>query len=279
MKSSYSSLVASVLPLLLSLVSVSLWAQQPTVILSTTEQIKEEFASVPCEDKDRLSAVKALFERLGASSSDISIEKYKDVENLVIRKQGSTPETIIIGAHYDKVSYGCGAVDNWTGIVAMAHVYRTVKDIPLKKTVLFVAFGKEERGLIGSRAMAGAINKEQLEQYCAMINIDSFGLAAPQVLENASSKKLSSLAADLAKEMKIPFGSARVEAADSDSSPFLRRKIPAITLHGLSNEFSTIIHTSNDKSAKVNEASVYLGYRLVSVMLVRLDETSCNANK
>src|SRR3712207_7015935 len=46
-------------------------------------------------------------------------------------------------------------------IVALSHLYRTLKDVPLKKTLVFVAFGKEEKGLVGSRAMTDAIGKEQ----------------------------------------------------------------------------------------------------------------------
>src|SRR4030095_6437012 len=102
----------------------------------------------------------------------------------------ATDEKIIVGAHYDKVADGCGAIDNWTGIVAMAHLYKTLKEIPLNKTVWFVAFGKEEKGLIGSRAMTEAIKKEDVAQFCAMINIDSLGLTAPQVLRNLSNPKL-----------------------------------------------------------------------------------------
>lgn len=251
--------------------------QQPSIHISTPEQIKEDFAAVPCKDGERLNAVKALFEKMGAASSVISIEKYKNVENLVVRKPGASQEIVVIGAHYDKVADGCGAVDNWSGIVTIAHLYRTLKDIPLKKTLLFVAFGKEEKGLIGSSAMVGAIDKAQLEQYCAMINIDSFGLANPQVLDNTSNKKLTSLTASVAKEMKMPFGHASVEFADADSSSFLKKKIPAVTLHGLSNEFMSVIHTGNDKATKVNVASVYLGYRLVLGLVVRVNESSCNA--
>lgn len=253
--------------------------QQASISISTPEQIKEDFADVPCKDEERLNAVKALFEKMGAASSSISIEKYKNVENLVVRKPGASQEIVVIGAHYDKVAEGCGAVDNWSGIVAIAHLYRTLKDFPLKKTVMFVAFGKEEKGLIGSRAMAEAIDKEQLEQYCAMINIDSFGLANPQVLDNTSNKNLTSLTASLAKEMKIPFAHASVEGADADSSSFLKKKIPALTLHGLSNEFMSVIHTRNDKASKVNEVSVYLGYRLVLALVGSLNESSCSAYK
>jgi Iap family predicted aminopeptidase len=249
-------------------------AQQSHVKISTPEEIKSEFATVPCNNEERLMAAKALFEKIGVPASDISIDKYKNVENLVIRKQGTSQEKIIIGAHYDKVSDGCGAVDNWTGIVAIAHLYRSLKDVPLKKTLLFVAFGKEEKGLVGSHAMVDAISEDQLAQYCEMINIDSLGLAAPQVADNVSSKKLTIFATDLAKEMKMPFGHASV-GADSDSSSFIAKNIPALTIHGLTNDWPKILHSSNDQRSRVNSMSVYLGYRLALAIVNRLDKSPC----
>ena len=40
------------------------------------------------------------------------------------------------------------------------------------------------------------------------------------------------------------------------------KKIPAVTIHGMSSDWPNILHSSNDQAAKVNSASVYLGYRL-----------------
>jgi len=261
--------------LLFLLAPISSSTQSTEISISTPEQIKTEFDSVPCKNEERLNAAKALFEKMGAPVSDISIDKYKNVENLVIHKQGASQEIIVIGAHYDKVADGCGAVDNWTGIVTLAHLYKSLKDVPLKKTILFVAFGKEEKGLVGSHAMVDAIGKDQVTQYCEMINIDSFGLAAPQVADNMASKKLGAFTADLAKEMKIPFNHASIEGADADSSSFLGKKIPAITLHGLNNDWTSILHSRNDQATKVNPVSVYLGYRLTLALVVHLDSLSC----
>jgi Zn-dependent M28 family amino/carboxypeptidase len=251
--------------------------QQNTIIFSTPEQLKEEFNSVPCKDAERLTAVKTLFEKMGAAASDISIEKFKNVENLVIRKPGATDEKIIVGAHYDKVANGCGAIDNWTGIVAMAYIYKTIKAIPLNKTVLFVAFGKEEKGLIGSRAMTGAIKKEDVAQYCAMINIDSLGVTTPQVPANLASDKLEELAVALAKKMGLSISLASIEGADADSSSFMSKKIPALTLSALPDNWTSILHTSNDLPAKVNADSVYRGYRLALALLASAAEAPCNA--
>ena len=52
--------------------------------LSSPEDIEKEFATVPCEDKDRLAAVKALFEKAGAPADAIRIDTNDDVENHVV---------------------------------------------------------------------------------------------------------------------------------------------------------------------------------------------------
>ena len=273
MINSYSRLTAIFLILLLTPFSAP--AQQPSPEVSTLEAIKAEFDAVPCKDGERLAAVRALFEKLGATEADFTLEEYKQAENFIVRKPGKSPETIIIGAHYDKVTNGCGAIDNWSGIVAVAHIYRTLKNVPTQKNILFVAFGNEEKGLFGSQAMVRAIEKEHLGQYCGMINIDSLGMARPQVLDNASSKKMIELAENLAKEMKMPFGHASVAGADADSSSFVARKIPAVTIHGLSNDWRTVLHSRNDQASRVNETSVYLGYRLALSVLVRVDQSAC----
>ena len=252
-------------------------AQDPASKISTPEDIAKDFATVPCDDKDRLAAVRALYESAGATASDITMDQHDNVENLVVTKKGASPEKIVIGAHYDKTSEGCGAIDNWTGQVALTHLYKTLKDIPLNKTLVFVAFGREEKGLVGSRAMTKGIDKEQAAGYCAMINIDSLGLGPPQVADNMSSKKLARFTGELAKEMEIPFGHASIGRANSDSSSFVAKKIPAVTIHGLNNDWSTILHSKHDQVAKVNSASVYLGYRLALAMIVKLDASSCDA--
>ena len=148
-----------------------------------------------------------------------------------------------------------------------------------KKTLVFVAFGREEKGLVGSRAMTEAIAEEQLPEYCAMINIDSLGLGPPQVADNMSSKPLAKFTGELAKEMEIPFAHASIGRANSDSSSFVARKIPAVTIHGLSNNWHKILHSRFDQPSKVNAASVYLGYRLALGMLVRLDQAACATYK
>jgi acetylornithine deacetylase/succinyl-diaminopimelate desuccinylase-like protein len=129
--------------------------------LSSVEDIQREFTSVPCRKQDRLPAVRALFEKMGAKPEELVSQKTGGVENLAVRRSASGTETIIIGAHYDFVGGGCGAVDNWSGIVALAHIYRTTGTFRFRKNIVFVAFDREEEGLIGSARWPERLRKRK----------------------------------------------------------------------------------------------------------------------
>lgn len=273
-------LVSTIILLLLSSVAFTLEADDPPKPrISAREEIKSEFDSVPCKNGDRLKAVKSLFEKMGAKPEEITIEKGRGIENVIVRKSAAngSPEKIVVGAHYDKTSQGCGAIDNWTGVVALAHTYRAVKDVPTNKTIIFAAFGEEEKGLVGSAGMTDKIKKEQVAEYCAMVNVDSLGISVPQTLDNVSSKTLIDLTGALAREMSIPFAHTRVDRARSDSASFIARKIPAVTIHGLSDDWPNILHTGNDQASKINHENVYQGYRLALALLIKIDESDCQA--
>jgi Iap family predicted aminopeptidase len=266
----------SLIVLVTSSISFSIDREDTKLSLSTLEQVKEDAIEVNCNNDERLNAVHALFEKMGAQASDIVIEKIRNVENVILRKQGSSEGLIVIGAHYDKASVGCGAVDNWSGIVAMAHVYRSLRNFPANRSLILVAFGKEEKGRVGSKAMVEAIDKAQSQQYCAMINFDSLGLGVPQVMENISSKKLTIRVAEVAKRMEMPFAKGALYGPDSDSSSFIEKKIPAVTIHGVAGDFLKVIHTPNDQPKAVKAESVYLAYRLALSLTIEIDKCRCD---
>jgi Zn-dependent M28 family amino/carboxypeptidase len=248
------------------------------ITYSTEAELKQQIEAVPCKsNRERLQAVRELFMKSGASADEVKIEKLKDVENVVVTKRGKTDDKVVIGAHYDRTNDGCGAIDNWTGIVILANIYRTLRPLSTSKTYVFAAFGREEEGLYGSKAMAEQIRKEDRPGYCAMVNFDSFGFANPQVMRNISSRPLISLAESVSKDMKIPFAQASIEWASSDSAPFLEKGIPAISLHGLNDRWPQYLHTAADKISNVNTQSVYLGYRHGVIMLARIEAASCGA--
>jgi len=253
-------------------------AQQSKIKLSTEDEIKADMELTPCKGrKERLEAVKKLFLKMGAAESEIVFEKSDDVENVVVTKKGKTEEIVVIGAHFDKSDNGCGAIDNWSGIVILANIYRTMKDLTTQKTYKFVGFDKEELGLLGSEAMAKQIPKDKRVNYCAMVNFDSFGFSYPQGMGNTSTDLLLNLAEEVSAEMKIPFAKVAIEFASADSESFRTREIPAITFHGLDNQWQNYLHKSDDKLSKVNIQSVYMGYRHGLVFLAKIENKPCNA--
>ena len=243
--------------------------------VSTEAELKEDLNG-PCKNNERLDAVKKLFVKMGAPESEIMAEQTNDVQNVVFTKKGKTNETVIIGGHFDKVSNGCGIIDNWSGIVILAHLMRTISSAETQKTYVFAAFDREEEGLKGSKLMAKAIPKEGLSTYCSMVNLDSFGLGYPVVLENASSSNMTKLAQELGKELKVQVTPLDVPGANSDSSSFKDRGIPAITLSALSADWPKYMHTSNDKLENVIPGSVRVGYRFALEYIARIDTGACN---
>lgn len=266
----------SVTIFLLAITAISnIIAQQKAPRVSTEAELKEDLSG-PCKNSDRLDAVKKLFVKMGAPESEIKADKTSDVQNVVFTKKGKTNETVVIGAHYDKVSSGCGIIDNWSGIVILAHLLRTISDAETQKTYVFAAFDREEEGLKGSKVMAKAIPKESLSNYCSMVNLDSFGLGYPVVLENASSSKMTKFAQELGKELKVQVTPLNIPGANSDSSSFKERDIPAITLSALSDQWPMYMHSANDKLENVIPGSVRVGYRFSLEYITRIDTGACN---
>jgi hypothetical protein len=97
------------------------------------------------------------------------------VYNVVGDIPGSeTPdEYVIVGAHYDSVPIGTGALDNGTGVAAVMEAARLLVESGAKpkRTIRFVLFAGEESGLIGSRGYVES-HPELLPKISAMYNMD-----------------------------------------------------------------------------------------------------------
>lgn len=90
--------------------------------------------------------------------------------NVVATKTGTTrPQDIyIVGAHYDSVN-NPGADDNASGVAGVLEAARALAAYEFEATILFMAFDREEQGLIGSRAWAAAHSSDQIR---GMISLD-----------------------------------------------------------------------------------------------------------
>lgn len=110
---------------------------------------------------------------------------HADDYNVVATVEGTNmPDiVIVVGGHYDSAVYGTGtnpyvwapgADDNASGTVATMEIARIITQNPLPVTVIFIAFGQEEQGLIGSYHFAEYLYDQ--ETYLElMLNADMIG--------------------------------------------------------------------------------------------------------
>lgn len=94
-------------------------------------------------------------------------------------------EFVIIGAHYDHIGkmtavngdeIANGANDNASGTTVVSEVMRYfAKNKTNKRSILFVYFSAEERGLLGSKHLAEKLKKENMNLYY-MFNFEMIGV-------------------------------------------------------------------------------------------------------
>jgi hypothetical protein len=154
-------------------------------------------------------------------------------------------EAIVLGAHYDHVGLGGrfsstpertgeihnGADDNASGIAALIEIARAASADRARfpRSLVFVAFAGEERGLLGSMqyTMEPAI---PLDNTVAMLNLDMVGRARGKV-EVGGLNAAPSLEADVeaaAKTAGIDVRPGGPGAGRSDDSSFIDRRVPAL---------------------------------------------------
>ncbi len=151
-------------------------------------------------------------------------------------------EIVIFSAHYDHISkspdghtgHFNGANDNASGVTALLQLakYFSITG-PRERTLLFIAFSGEERGLLGSRVFAEQVNPDRI---ACVVNIEMIGrnTAAGKNAFYVTGQDKSNLAEILAGNLEgtgVGIVNEPREKRDlfmrSDNYPFYRKKIPA----------------------------------------------------
>jgi hypothetical protein len=197
--------------------------------------------------------------------------KRRTVRNVVALLPGADAakkqEAVVIGAHYDHVGLGGrlsvsperageihnGADDNASGTSALLEMARAAAADPSRfpRSIVFVAFAGEERGLLGSAHYAEH-PLIPLKDTVAMINLDMIGRSNGQV-QTSGMEKAPSLEADVLAAAKaaggIEVGREGPGAGRSDDANFLQRKIPSIIFF---TGFHTDYHRPGDDWEKID---------------------------
>jgi Zn-dependent M28 family amino/carboxypeptidase len=105
--------------------------------------------------------------------------KNLDCHNIVAEITGSSPEIVLIGAHYDSVFGAPGANDNGSGVAATLALARRFAGRSTPKTLRFAAFVNEEPPYfqtpqMGSFVYAGRC-KQRGDKIVAMISLETIG--------------------------------------------------------------------------------------------------------
>ncbi len=114
--------------------------------------------------------LQALFTQTGCNGERLKRGRVsRKWDNIVCTLPGSTDDVIVVGAHYDYVTRGEGAIDNWSGSSLLVSLYQTLAAAQRHYTCVFVGFAEEEKGLYGARAFVKDVGKENLSKVRAMI--------------------------------------------------------------------------------------------------------------
>lgn len=225
--------------------------------------------------------------------TSVSTELIK-VRNVVGKIEGSSSETIVIGAHYDhdgkdgEAIYN-GADDNAsgvTGLLEIAEAFMANNNKP-KRTLLFIAFAAEEKELLGSEYYVSH-PVIPWDSTVAMIAMDMIGrnedtasmseqsrAGFPVVTAEESENSLYVIGTTFSKDMKkitdeanqgigfdLRYGYDNVQNSvrRSDSWSFLDKGIPALYYStGLHPDY----HRPSDTSDKINTAKTEKVIKLV----------------
>lgn len=180
---------------------------------------------------------------------------------------------LVISAHYDTVAATSGANDNGSGVAVMLEAARLLRSasIPL----LFVAFGAEEDGMLGSYFFA---DRFDLDKIRAVINLDSVGQGKISPFPSPRLGQFWAYRDSYQLARQLGLGRFSVEPFfiifrhfnalwDSDHTAFLERGIPAFTLTGMLHFWT--YHNGNDLPENIEPESLETAGRLLLGLVER----------
>jgi Zn-dependent M28 family amino/carboxypeptidase len=239
-----------------------------------SQVVEQRLKSYKGTDSEREITIKNLFQSAGCDEANLleqPVKRWK-TPNVICTLSGGTDSVIVVGAHFDHVDAGDGVVDNWSGASLLPSLYQALKSEPRKHTFIFVAFAAEENGLVGSRFYADSLAPDQVKRIDAMVNIDTLGLGPTEVWVSHSEPKLVHALKGMAESLQLPLTGVNVDGVGkSDEESFIARNIPTVTVHSLTKETLSVLHSPKDNYSAIHFDDYYKSYRLLSAYLVLLD--------
>ncbi|MCP4547991.1 MAG: M20/M25/M40 family metallo-hydrolase [bacterium] len=193
--------------------------------------------------------------------TDVTLHDYNSWnDNVVCVKPGAVfpDEVVVIGGHYDTISYdgnanAPGADDNASGSVAVLEAARVFKDIEFERTLVFICFSGEEEGLVGSDAWAEDAANDNMN-IIGMVNIDMICYQAAgdaedlDIISNSASEPMAQMAFDVidAYVPDLVAVDGFLTSGSSDHAAFWSHGFRALFFFEDSGDYSPYLHTAND---------------------------------
>jgi Zn-dependent M28 family amino/carboxypeptidase len=168
--------------------------------------------------------------------------------NVIARTAAGARCMVLVGGHFDTVPAAPGANDNASGVANTLELARALAADGMDEGVCFAAFGAEESGLNGSKALVADLkSRDVLPAY--MVNLDVTGIGGR--VEVIGTGPASQLALRLAQQAGIEAVPSRLPLnSGSDHQSFADADVE--TVYFTSGDFSTI-HSPEDVAAAINQ--------------------------
>ena len=152
--------------------------------------------------------------------------------NVAVRILGKEyPEEIVtVTAHYDSVPEGPGAYDNMSGGAIVMEAFRYFAEHRPTRTMEFIWFGSEEKGLVGSRNYVKS-HEAEMKNHVFNLNVDLAGqLLGGNVLGVTADPSVCTELKALMEENRLGV-TIKNQVWASDSNAFAWKGVPALTLN------------------------------------------------
>ncbi len=203
-------------------------------------------------------------------------------------------EFIVVGAHYDHLGMGGpesgsrrpdslsvhpGADDNASGDAVLLELARYFKKTGTPRSIVFIFFGAEEQGLVGSKRFVEWMKQDDdrrvnlpadLKGIVAMVNLDMMGRMRDSSLSvsgTGTSSGFKALAEDVAGQTGLHISCTPDGYGPSDQASFVAADIPVFNITtGGHMEY----HTPDDVPSTLNYDGMQLSFEFTKELVAQL---------
>lgn len=260
-------------------------------LLSTNEKGLQEIEKWMAKRKETPAPIQIRLAKKFEVGGDLTVElkkKHTKTYNVIGILKGRDPilknEAIVIGAHYDHLGHGGqgslavnstaihhGADDNASGTAALIELARQFRKAKSnKRTLIFISFGAEEEGLLGSKYY---VNHPvfPLKNTIAMVNMDMIGRLRRAKLY-VGGIGTAGLWENLVKghaKSRFHLSLSQDGFGPSDHSSFYGKKIPVLFFFtGTHKDY----HKPSDTAEKINYRGLESVGKFVSELVMAVDQ-------